>query len=67
MENLNLKNIILGSKSPRRKELLSSLGVEFSTEIKEVELISGILTYSRDEGFPGNEIHIRRKEWPAIR
>jgi septum formation protein len=37
MENLNLKNIILASKSPRRKELLSSLGVQFSTEIKEVE------------------------------
>jgi len=37
MENLNLKNIILASKSPRRKELLSSLGIQFSTEIKEVE------------------------------
>lgn len=37
MENLNLKNIILASKSPRRKELLASLGIQFLTEIKEVE------------------------------
>src|SRR5690606_12333891 len=37
MENLNQKNIILASQSPRRKELLTSLGLDFKVEIKEIE------------------------------
>lgn len=34
---LSNKEIILASKSPRRKELLTGLGVEFSTKTKEVD------------------------------
>jgi len=37
MEQLNSKNIILASKSPRRKELLASLGLNFQVEVKDVE------------------------------
>lgn len=37
MENLSQKKIVLASKSPRREELLSSLGVKFVIETKEVE------------------------------
>ena len=37
MENLANKNIILASQSPRRKELLASLGLDFKILIKEVD------------------------------
>ncbi|MEH6306387.1 Maf family nucleotide pyrophosphatase [Olivibacter sp. CPCC 100613] len=37
MKNLDQKNIILASKSPRRKELLASLGLDFKVEVREVE------------------------------
>lgn len=37
MENLGQKNIILASQSPRRKELLSSLGLDFTVEVKDVK------------------------------
>ncbi|GAA4788854.1 Maf-like protein [Olivibacter ginsenosidimutans] len=37
MENLANKNIILASQSPRRKELLASLGLNFKVEVKEVD------------------------------
>ena len=36
-EVLKHKTIILGSKSPRRKELLEGLGISFETRTKEVE------------------------------
>ena len=36
---MTTKKIILGSKSPRRRELLKGLGVEFDTRTKEVEEI----------------------------
>jgi septum formation protein len=36
-ELLQRKNIILGSKSPRRKELLEGLDITFETRTKEVE------------------------------
>jgi len=36
-ELLQRKNIILGSKSPRRKELLAGLDITFETRTKEVE------------------------------
>ncbi|WP_068472336.1 Maf family nucleotide pyrophosphatase [Saccharicrinis aurantiacus] len=35
MQNLNNYNIILASKSPRRSQLLSEIGIDFSVEIKE--------------------------------
>ncbi|QNL48422.1 septum formation protein Maf [Olivibacter sp. SDN3] len=37
MEDLSQKTIILASKSPRRKELLSALGLTFKTDVKEVD------------------------------
>jgi len=37
MENLANRHIILASQSPRRKELLASLGLKFDVEIKTVE------------------------------
>lgn len=37
MENLQSRNIILASKSPRRKELLASLGLNFHVDVREVE------------------------------
>jgi len=36
-ELLKHKTLILGSKSPRRKELLEGLGLTFETRVKEVE------------------------------
>lgn len=36
-ELLKHKTLILGSKSPRRKELLEGLGIQFETRTKEVE------------------------------
>jgi septum formation protein len=39
LDNLNRFNIILASKSPRRKQLLKELGINFKTEILEVEEI----------------------------
>jgi septum formation protein len=42
-ELLQRKNIILGSKSPRRKELLEGLGISFETRTKDV-----------DESFPND-------------
>jgi len=35
MQNLNNYNIILASKSPRRSQLLSEIGIDFFVEIKE--------------------------------
>jgi len=37
LENLKDKTIILGSQSPRRKQLLSGLGIEFEVEVRETE------------------------------
>lgn len=37
MENLANKNIILASQSPRRKELLSSLGLNFKVKVKDID------------------------------
>jgi septum formation protein len=36
-ELLQRRNIILGSKSPRRKELLAGLGISFETRTKDIE------------------------------
>ena len=47
LKNLKNKKIILASKSPRRKELLEKLGLEF-----EVKIIDGI-----NEEYPGNLTH----------
>lgn len=44
LQNLSSYNIILGSNSPRRKELLEQLGISFS-----VKKLNGI-----DESFPSN-------------
>lgn len=49
-EKLKSFKIILGSKSPRRKELLESLGIEFVVKSKDVE-----------ETFPN---HLKREEIP---
>jgi len=37
MEDFSNKTVILASKSPRRKELLSALGIPFKVETKEVD------------------------------
>ncbi|WP_343563527.1 Maf family protein [Sphingobacterium sp.] len=37
LENLKNKTVILGSQSPRRKQLLSGLGIEFEVEVRETD------------------------------
>lgn len=37
LENLNKFKIVLGSQSPRRKELLKGIGIEFETRVKEID------------------------------
>lgn len=37
LENLKDKTIILGSQSPRRKQLLAGLGIEFEVEVRETD------------------------------
>ena len=37
LKNLNTKNIILASQSPRRRDLLSDLGIEFEVIIKPIK------------------------------
>lgn len=37
LENLNKYKIILGSQSPRRKELLKGIGIDFETRVKEID------------------------------
>lgn len=37
LENLSKYKIVLGSQSPRRKELLKGLGIEFETRVKEID------------------------------
>lgn len=49
LENLRNYRIILASKSPRRQELLADLGIEFETEIHEVDEVF-------PEGLPMEEI-----------
>lgn len=39
LDNLKKYNIILASKSPRRKQLLEELGIQFEIQIKEVDEI----------------------------
>ena len=49
LENLKNYRIILASKSPRRQELLADLGIDFETEIHEVDEVF-------PEGLPMEEI-----------
>lgn len=49
LENLKNYRIILASKSPRRRELLADLGIDFETEIHEVDEVF-------PEGLPMEEI-----------
>lgn len=51
LENLKKYEIILGSKSPRRQQLLKELGLQFS-----------ILTYETDEDFSE---HLKKEEIPV--
>lgn len=37
LENLKNKTVILGSQSPRRKQLLSGLGITFEVEVRETD------------------------------
>lgn len=37
LENLKNYKIILGSQSPRRKELLKGIGIDFETRVKEID------------------------------
>lgn len=37
LKNLNNYNIILGSQSPRRKQLLEGLGIKFSVKVQDAE------------------------------
>ena len=37
LANLRDKTVILGSQSPRRKQLLSGLGIEFEVEVRETD------------------------------
>lgn len=37
LENLKNKTVILGSQSPRRKQLLSGIGIEFEVEVRETD------------------------------
>lgn len=37
LENLSKYKIVLGSQSPRRKELLGGLGISFETRVKEID------------------------------
>ncbi|MGE8381506.1 MAG: Maf family protein [Sphingobacterium sp.] len=37
LKNLKNKTVILGSQSPRRKQLLSGLGIEFEVEVRETD------------------------------
>ena len=52
LQNLNSYNIILGSKSPRRQQLLEGIGVTFSIKVIETE-----------EEFPS---HLSREEIPVF-
>ena len=42
--NLNERNIILASKSPRRKELLENIGLKFSVRPADIEEVHGGIT-----------------------
>lgn len=53
LDNLKKYNIILASNSPRRRELLSGLGINY-----EVKLIKGV-----DESYPP---HLRGSEIPEF-
>jgi hypothetical protein len=55
-------NFILASKSPRRQELLKSLGIDFVIHTKDVEEISEECFNSRDELFDENVDESRKKE-----
>lgn len=37
LENLTKYKIVLGSQSPRRKELLKGIGIDFETRVKEID------------------------------
>lgn len=52
LENIQSYKIILGSQSPRRRELLKGLGIEFETRVKEI-----------DESFPPE---LKKQEIPLF-
>ena len=63
LENLKKYDVVLASNSPRRRELLSELGVNY-----RVELIKG-LEESHPDGMPANEVaeYLSRQKAAAYR